>query len=63
MKIHIIKDNEKIKILNNGLLIIEGKSYNDIISTINKTRKIIQDDYQLNLLESILYQVREKEVA
>lgn len=45
MKIDIVKENEKIKIINNGLLIIEGKSYNNIILTINKTRKIIQDDY------------------
>lgn len=63
MKIEIISDNGYIKIYNNGVLIIEGKSYNDIISTINKTLKIIQDDYQLNLLGLILQQVSSREVA
>lgn len=54
-----IKIEEKIRVYNNGVLIIEGDCYNDIKSTVLKAIKIIQDVYQLNVLSEILREIKE----
>lgn len=57
----IIED--KIKIYNCGVLIIEETSYNNIVLIINKLKKIIQDVYQLNILNEVLKRIELSEVA
>lgn len=57
----IIED--KIKIYNCGVLIIEETSYNGIVLIINKLKKIIQDVYQLNILNEVLKRIELSEVA
>lgn len=54
-----IKTTDEVKVYNDGVLIIEGKSYNDIKSTVEKGITIIQDAYQLNILTKILRELRE----
>lgn len=54
-----IRVNEKIRIYNDGVLIIEGNCYNDIKSTVEKAIKIIQDAYQITILTQILREIRE----
>ena len=53
IKVEVI-DEKKIKIYNNGVLIIEEKNYNNVVSIINELKEVIQDEYQLNVLEEIL---------
>lgn len=57
------KEEEKIKIFCDGILIIETINYNSIISTINEAIKVIQDEYQLQLLNAIKEHIAMKEVA
>jgi hypothetical protein len=54
-----INKSDKIRIYNDGVLIIEGNCYNDIKSTVEKAKKIIQDAYQINILTQILIEIRE----
>lgn len=54
-----IKTTDEVKVYNDGVLIIEGKSYNDIKSIVEKGITIIQDAYQLNILTKILRELRE----
>lgn len=49
-----VTDEKKIKIYNNGVLIIVEKNYNNVVSIINELKEVIQDEYQLNVLEEIL---------
>ena len=55
--------NEKIKIYSNGVLIIEEESYNNVVSIICELKEIIQDEYQLNVLEEILKLIELRMVA
>jgi len=48
-----VTDDEKIKIYSSGVLIIEEESYNNIVLIIEELKEIIQDEYQLNVLEEI----------
>lgn len=57
----IIED--KIKIYNCGVLIIEETSYNNIVLIINKIKRSIQDVYQLNVLNEVLKRIELSEVA
>lgn len=50
-----------IKIYIDGILLIEEVSYNNVISTINDAINIIQDDYQLNILNEILNKINYSE--
>ena len=59
----IINENKIIKIYNQGVLIIEERSYTNVILTINKLKNIIQDVYQLNVLNEILRMIELGEVA
>ena len=59
----IVNENEIIKIYNQGVLIIEETSYTNVILTINKLKNIIQDMYQLNVLNEILRMIELSEVA
>lgn len=53
-----IRITDRIRVYNDGVLIVEGKSYNDVKSTVDKAIEIIQDSYQLSILKQI-----QKEVA
>ncbi|MCB2286897.1 hypothetical protein LGK99_07225 [Clostridium algidicarnis] len=57
------KEEKTIKFFCDGILIIEEVDYNSIISTINEAIKIIQDEYQLQLLNGIEEHIAIKEVA
>ena len=59
----IVNENEFIKIYNQGVLIIQETSYTNVILTINKLKNIIQDVYQLNVLNEILRMIELSEVA
>ncbi|MBN1057865.1 hypothetical protein FC764_08220 [Clostridium botulinum] len=59
----IVNENEFIQIYNQGVLIIEETSYTNVILTINKLKNIIQDVYQLNVLNEILRMIELSEVA
>ena len=50
---------DRIRVYNNGVLIIEGSCYNDIKSTVLKAIEVIQDVYQLNILREILREIKE----
>lgn len=52
-----VKITDKVKIYYYGVLIIDGKNYNDIKSTVDRALKIIQDSYQLSILKQILKEV------
>lgn len=54
-----IKVEDKIRIYHDGVLIIESSCYNSIKSTVKKAITIIQDAYQLNILNKILRELRE----
>lgn len=56
-------DDKKIKIYNNGVLIIEEESYNNVVLIIYELKEIIQDEYQLNVLEKILKLIELRMVA
>ena len=58
-----VNDDEKIKIYRNGVLIIEEESYNNVVSIICELKEIIQDEYQLNVLEEILKLIELRMVA
>lgn len=58
-----VTDEKKIKIYNNGVLIIEEESYNNVVSIIYELKEIIQDEYQLNVLEEILKLIELRMVA
>ena len=58
-----VNDDEKIKIYSNGVLIIEEESYNNVVSIIFELKEIIQDEYQLNVLEEILKLIELRMVA
>ncbi|EDT27313.1 hypothetical protein OQL12_002484 [Clostridium perfringens] len=53
----ILREENLIKVYNDGVLLIEESSYNNIKSTINKLKDIIQDVYQLNILNQILKKI------
>lgn len=50
----IVREANSIKIYNDGVLIIEETSYNNIILIINRLKKVIQDVHQLEILNQIL---------
>lgn len=54
-----IEVSDMIRIYNDGVLIIEGSCYNNIKLTVLKAIEIIQDVYQLNILNQILREIRE----
>lgn len=58
-----VTDEKKIKIYNNGVLIIVEKNYNNVVSIINELKEVIQDEYQLNVLEEILKLIELRMVA
>lgn len=58
-----VTDDKKIKIYNNGVLIIEEKNYNNVVSIINELKEVIQDEYQLNVLDEILKLIELRMVA
>ena len=58
-----VTDEEKIKIYNNGVLIIEEESYNHVVLIIDELKEVIQDEYQLNVLEEILKLIELRMVA
>lgn len=58
-----VADDKKIKIYNNGVLIIEEESYTNVVSIIVELKEIIQDEYQLNVLEEILKLIELRMVA
>ena len=62
IKVEVI-DEKKINIYNNGVLIIEEKNYNNVVSIINELKEVIQDEYQLNVLEEILKLIELRMVA
>ena len=53
----ILREENLIKVYNDGVSLIEESSYNNIKSTINKLKDIIQDVYQLNILNQILKKI------
>ena len=59
--INIITD-DKIKIYFDGLLLLDGTSYDNIKSIVCKTINLIQDEYQLSILTKVLDYI-EREVA
>lgn len=58
-----VTDDKKIKIYNNGVLIIEEKNYNSVVLIINELKEVIQDEYQLNVLDEILKLIELRMVA
>lgn len=62
-KMEVKKENNLIRIYNEGVLIIEETSYTNVVLTINKLKNIIQDVYQLNILNQILIMIELSEVA
>lgn len=58
-----VADDKKIKIYNNGVLIIEEGSYTNVVSIIGELKEIIQDEYQLNILDEILKLIELRVVA
>lgn len=59
----IREENNLIKVYNQGVLIIEESSYNNVVLTIRKLKNIIRDEYQLNILNQILMKIELSEVA
>lgn len=53
----------KIQIYNEGVLIIEERSYNKLVLIINKLKNVIQDEYQLNVLDEVLKVIELRKVA
>lgn len=58
-----VTDEKKIKIYNSGVLIIEEKNYNSVVLIINELKEVIQDEYQLNILDEILKLIELRMVA
>lgn len=58
-----VTDEKKIKIYNSGVLIIEEKNYNSVVLIINELKEVIQDEYQLNVLDEILKLIELRMVA
>ncbi len=58
-----IEENENIKIFSNGMLILEGRSYNEIESIISQALKVMDDEYQLRLLDAIKMHIGMRGVA
>lgn len=58
-----VTDDKNIQIYNNGILIIQEESYNNVVSIIGELKEIIQDEYQLNVLEEILKLIQLRMVA
>lgn len=61
--IFIQEIDDKVKIYNDGVLIIDETSYNKVVLIINKLKNIIQDMYQLNVLNEVLKIVELRGVA
>lgn len=61
--IFIQEIDDKIKIYNDGVLIMEETGYNKVVLIINKLKDIIQDMYQLNVLNEVLKIVELRGVA
>lgn len=59
----IVREENLIKIYNNGVLIIEDTSYNNVVLIIDKLKKVIQDVYQLNVLNEVLKRIELSEVG
>lgn len=59
----IREESNLIKVYNQGVLIIEESSYNNVVLTIRKLKNIIRDEYQLNILNQILMKIELSEVA
>lgn len=60
----LIEESEnKIRVYNESILIIEEISYNNIVLIIDELKEIIQDEYQLNVLEEILKLIELRMVA
>lgn len=59
----ITNDNQKIKIYSEGVLIIEETSYTKIVLIISELKNVIQDEYQLKVLDEILKLVKLRMVA
>lgn len=59
----IVREENLIKIYSNGVLIIEDTSYNNVVLIIDKLKKVIQDVYQLNVLNEVLKRIELSEVA
>lgn len=57
------KDSNTIRVFNSGVLIIEEESYNKIVLIVKKLKEIIQDEYQLNVLDEILKLIELRMVA
>lgn len=56
-------DSNTIRVFNSGVLIIEEKSYNKVVLIVKKLKEVIQDEYQLNVLEEILKLIELRMVA
>ncbi|WP_195970539.1 hypothetical protein [Clostridium thermobutyricum] len=61
--ISIEEKQNKIQIYNENILIIEETSYTKIVLIIKKLKNIIQDEYQLNVLNKILNVIKLSEVS
>ncbi len=59
----IVRKENSIRIYNNGVLIIEDTSYNNIVLIIDKLKKVILDVYQLNVLNEVLKRIELSVVA
>lgn len=57
------KDSNTIRVFNSGVLIIEEESYNKVVLIVKKLKEIIQDEYQLNVLDEILKLIELRMVA
>lgn len=57
------EEKENIKIFSNGMLIIEAGSYNEIESIISQALKVMDDEYQLQLLDAIRMHIGMRGVA
>lgn len=58
-----VNNDRTIKIYSGGVLIIEEESYNKIVLIIKKLKEIIQDEYQLNVLDEVLKVIELRMVA
>ncbi len=57
------KDSNTIRVFNSGVLIIEEESYNKVVLIVKKLKEIIQDEYQLNVLDEIFKLIELRMVA
>lgn len=56
--IFIREIDDKILVYKDGVLLIEETSYNRIVLIIDKLKSVIQDVYQLNILNEILSRIQ-----